>query len=113
MCAEHNLKKEKLAIKYQQGEGSTAPNSSAWKNCSTPKSRLLDTVWADVKKMETAQKSKKGSFRADSSFWPKWSTAQIATAGQKHWKMSTARIIKKFKVWNMYGSLVIKQSSLG
>ena len=44
------------------GEGSTARNSSARKNCSTPKSRLLDTVRADVKKMKTARKSKKRNF---------------------------------------------------
>ena len=44
------------------GEGSTARNSSARKNCSTPKSRLLDTVRADVKKMKTARKSKKRHF---------------------------------------------------
>ncbi len=30
--------------------------------CSTPKSRLLDTVRADVKKMKTARKSKKRHF---------------------------------------------------
>jgi hypothetical protein len=46
----------------RHGEGSTARNSSARKNCSTPKSRLLDTVRADVKKMKTAQKSKKRHF---------------------------------------------------
>ena len=45
-----------------KGEGSTARNSSAQKNCSTPKSRLLDTVRADVKKMKTARKSKKRHF---------------------------------------------------
>jgi hypothetical protein len=44
------------------GEGSTARNSSAQKNCSTPKSQLLDTVRADVKKMKTARKSKKRHF---------------------------------------------------
>ncbi len=37
------------------------------------------------------------SFRADASFTPKWTTARIATAQQKHWKMSTARIIKNWK----------------
>jgi hypothetical protein len=75
-------------------------------------------------------KIKKVSFRADASFRPKRSTAWIATAQQKHWKMSTARIIKnwksgtcravrlkklyrKLKVRNMYSSLVIKQSRLG
>ncbi len=79
------------------GEGSTAQNSSAWKNCSTPKSQLLDTVQADVKKMKTARKSKKVAFRADASFRPKWSTARIGTAQQKHWKMSTARIIRNWK----------------
>ena len=47
------------------GEGSSARNSSARKNCSTPKSRLLDTVRADAKKNETARKSPKKSFRAD------------------------------------------------
>jgi hypothetical protein len=36
-----------------KGEGSSARNSSAQKICSTPKSRLLDTVRADVKKMKT------------------------------------------------------------
>ncbi len=44
------------------GEGPTARNSSARKNCSTPKSRLLDTVRADVKKTKTARKSKKRHF---------------------------------------------------
>jgi hypothetical protein len=44
------------------GEGSTARKSSAQKNCSTPKSQLLDTVRADVKKMKTARKSKKRHF---------------------------------------------------
>jgi hypothetical protein len=34
---------------------------------------------------------------ADASFRPKWTTAQIATGWQKHWKMSTARNIKKLK----------------
>ena len=33
----------------RNGEGSSAQNSSAQKNCSTPKSRLLDTVRADDK----------------------------------------------------------------
>ena len=74
------------------GEGSSARNSSARKNCSTPKSWLLDTVPADDKKNETALKTPKKSFRADAIFRPKWSTARIATARQKHWKMSTARI---------------------
>jgi hypothetical protein len=31
------------------GDGSSAQKSSAQKNCSTPKSRLLDTVQADAK----------------------------------------------------------------
>ncbi len=74
------------------GEGSSAQNSFARKNCSTPKSRLLNTVRADDKKNETAQKKPNKSFWADAIFRPKWSTAQIATAQQKHWKMSTARI---------------------
>ncbi len=75
-----------------KGEGSTAWNSSAQKNCSTPKSWLLDTVRADANKNETAWKTPKKSCRADAIFRPKWSTARIATAWQKHWKMSTARI---------------------
>jgi hypothetical protein len=37
------------------------------------------------------------SFQADASFRPKWTTARIATARQKHWKMSTALIIKNWK----------------
>ncbi len=41
------------------GEGSTARNSSARKNCSTPKSRLLDTVWADDKNILICSKIKK------------------------------------------------------
>ncbi len=45
-----------------EGEGSTARDSSARKNCSTPKSRLLDIVRADVKKT---------AFQADASFRPK------------------------------------------
>jgi hypothetical protein len=48
-----------------------ARNSSARKNCSTPNSRLLDTVRADDKKNETAQKPPKKSFRADAIFRPK------------------------------------------
>ncbi len=74
------------------GEGSTAQNSSARKNCSTPKSWLLDTVRADAKKNETAWKTPKKSFQADAIFRPKWSTARIATARQKHRKILTARI---------------------
>ena len=37
------------------------------------------------------------SCRADTSFRPKCTTARIATARQKHWKMSTARIKKSWK----------------
>jgi hypothetical protein len=85
-----NLWKGNLRKKI--GEGSSARNSSARKNCSTPKSWLLNTVQADAKKNETAQKNPKKSFRADAIFRPKWSTAQIATARQKHWKISTAQI---------------------
>ena len=46
--------------------------------------------------METAQ-FKKMSFRADAIFIRKWTTTRIATAQQKQWKMSTARIIKNWK----------------
>ncbi len=58
------------------------------------------------------------SCRAYAFFRPKCATARIATARiatawQNHWKMSTARIKKSWKVWNMYGSLVKKQSKLG
>jgi hypothetical protein len=59
----------------KEGEGSTARNSSARKKCSTPKSRLLDSVQADVKKNGNCSKFKKMSFRADASFRPKWTTA--------------------------------------
>jgi hypothetical protein len=41
---------------HLKGEGSTARNSSARKKCSTPKSRLLDSVWADSVKIKTARK---------------------------------------------------------
>ena len=81
------------------------------------------------KKWKLLENQKK-SFRADASFRPKWTTAQNATARQKHWKMSTAGIIKnwksgtctavrlkklckKLKVWNMLSSLAIKKSRLG
>ena len=37
------------------------------------------------------------SCQADASFRPKCTTARIATAWQKHWKMSTARIKKSWK----------------
>ncbi len=37
-------------------------NSSAQKNCSTPKSRLLDTVWADAKKMKLLENTPKSHF---------------------------------------------------
>jgi hypothetical protein len=53
---------ESLEVSHRDGEGSSARNSSARKNCSTPKSRLLDPIRADVKKMKTAQKSKKRHF---------------------------------------------------
>jgi hypothetical protein len=69
-------------LKY--GDGSSAQKSSARKNCSTPKSQLLDTIRADAQIYATAQKSKKVSFQADASFRPKCTTAQIATARQKH-----------------------------
>jgi hypothetical protein len=42
-----------------KGEGSTARNSSAQKNCSTPKSQLLDTVRADDKNILICSKIKK------------------------------------------------------
>ncbi len=38
-----------------KGEGSSARNSSARKNCSTPKSRLLNTIRADDQIYKTAQ----------------------------------------------------------
>jgi hypothetical protein len=41
------------------GEGSSARNSSARKNCSTPKSQLLDTVRADDKNICICSKIKK------------------------------------------------------
>jgi hypothetical protein len=41
------------------GEGSSAQNSSARKNCSTPKSRLLNTVRADDKNICISSKIKK------------------------------------------------------
>ena len=87
---------------------------------------MLDTVRADAKKIETARKTPKKSFRADEIFRPKWSTALIATAWQKHWKMSTARILKSWKsgtctaVWlkkvEKIGTcmpVLLKQSRLG
>jgi hypothetical protein len=40
-------------------EGSSAQNSSAQKNCSTPKSQLLDTVRADDKNICICSKIKK------------------------------------------------------
>ncbi len=58
---------------------------------------MLNTVRADAKKNETAQKKPIKSFQADASFRPKWPTARIATARQKHWKMSTAWIKKSWK----------------
>jgi hypothetical protein len=66
-------KKNILNSKTHQsfGEGSSSRNSSARKNCSTPKSQLLDTVRADDKKNETAQKKPKKSFRPDEFFRPK------------------------------------------
>ena len=45
----------KVYILNSSGEGSTARNSSARKNCSTPKSRLLDTIRADEQIYETAR----------------------------------------------------------
>jgi len=62
-------------LKY--GDGSSARKSSAQKNCSTPKSRLLDTIRADAQIYATAQKSKKVSFWGDASYRPKCTTAQI------------------------------------
>ncbi len=44
------------------GEGSSARNSSAQKNCSTPKSRLLNTVRADDKKMKLLENPPKSHF---------------------------------------------------
>ncbi len=75
-----------------KGDGSSAQESSAQKNCLTPKYWLLDTIQADAQIYATAQKSKKVSFRADAILRPKCTTAQIATAWQKHWKISTALI---------------------
>jgi hypothetical protein len=49
-------------VVHLNGEGSPARNSSAQKNCSTPKSRLLDTVRADAKKMKLLEKPQKSHF---------------------------------------------------
>ena len=59
-----NQKKKKIGfcqnLFYQKkGEGSSARNSSARKNCSTPKSRLLNTVRADDKNIWICSKIKK------------------------------------------------------
>ncbi len=48
-----------ITLSSFHGEGSTARNSSARKNCSTPKSRLLDTVRADDKNILICSKIKK------------------------------------------------------
>jgi hypothetical protein len=42
LCCQ-TLKNINFPMTYQDGEGSSAQNSSARKICSTPKSRLLDT----------------------------------------------------------------------
>jgi hypothetical protein len=55
----HNLKQQKRITNCQIGDGSSARKSSARKNCSTQKSRLLDTIQAVAKIYGTAQKSKK------------------------------------------------------
>jgi hypothetical protein len=44
-----------ILLTLTKGEGSTAQNPSARKNCSTPKSRLLDTIRADEQIYETAR----------------------------------------------------------
>jgi hypothetical protein len=44
------------------GDGSSAQKSSGQKICSTPKSRLLDTVRADAKKMKLLEKTPKSHF---------------------------------------------------
>ena len=65
LCCSSHLK---IAIKmshffkvqqYWKGEGSSARNSSAQKNCSTPKSWLLGTVQADDKNIWICSKIKK------------------------------------------------------
>ncbi len=54
--------------------------------------KLLDTKISTAQhrssrcqKNENCSKIKKTSFQADASFRPKWTTARIATAWQKHW----------------------------
>ncbi len=71
------------------GDGSSARKSSAQKNCSTP--------FEQLHRYMQLLKNKKVSFWADASFRPKCRTARIATARQKHWKMSTAQIKKSWK----------------
>jgi hypothetical protein len=81
----------------EEGEGSSARNSSARKICSTPKSRLLHTVRADDKNIRNCSKVENQKSmpyvlcRADASFRPKLTTARIASARQKIKKMSTAQ----------------------
>ncbi len=53
------------------------------------------------------------SCRADASFRPKCTTARIATARQKHWKMSAARIKKSWKSGTCTAVWLKKQSKLG
>jgi hypothetical protein len=75
---------------------------------STEKDQLLEktarhqnldclTPFEQMSKKWKLLKNKKTSFQADASLRPKWTTAWIATARQKHWKMSTAQIIKNWK----------------
>ncbi len=61
-----------------------------WVICSK---KLLDTkISLAFAIICNCSKIKKVSIQADASFRPKCTTARIATARQKHWKMSTAQI---------------------
>ena len=99
-------------LKVCVGEGSTARNSSARKNCSTPKSRLLDTVRADDKNISICSKIKKvcrTCLVEHMHFQTKMCNCSNSNCSTKSMKNVNCSNLKKMKVWNMYGSSVKKK----
>ncbi len=73
---------------------------------------MLDTVRADAKKMKLFEKPQKSHFERMQFLDQNDQLLQLQLLDQNIEKCQLLEL-KKLKVWNMYGSLVKKQSKLG
>jgi len=99
------------------GEGSSARNSSARKNCSTPKSWLLNTVRADDKNISICSKIKKvcrtclvEHMHFIFPIWKKlkiffFTVAKILSSARKFEQMHFFYQLLKIDMWNTYSIL--------